>query len=524
MTVLNPGQMPGIGHALESRVRTWMVRLILAALLATVTLIVGGGVQAVLNVPDLQPWHRLIPDAEVRAADLDDRFTLQQYLAREAAVFDQVRDEVETPVSRSGSQTEANRYQSASISSPRRASRDWNRTFELTPTGAMRGGALLIHGLTDSPYSMRSIANTLQAQGYYALALRVPGHGTVPGALTQATAEDWMAAVRMGARHVRQTIGADRPMVLVGYSNGGALVMRYTLEATADARLPSPARVVLISPMIGVSPLARMARVISALGPLPFFEKARWLDVIPEYNPFKYNSFPANAANQSYRVSSLLRTEIADASRSGLLDRLPPILAFQSVVDATVSTPAVVDLFDRLHGNGHELVIFDINRRAGLEPYLRPTDAALVRSLAAPGPRLYRRTLITNVTAEVSEVRARSIAAGATTIEDVPLGLYWPMQMFSLSHVALMFAIDDPVYGSEPPEAATPSIALGRLSPRGEKGVLTVPVETLMRIGWNPFLPFLLGRVVEWTDPGAGNAEHAPGGQPTAPVSLRAAH
>ena len=51
----------------------------------------------------------------------------------------------------------ANRYQSSSISSPRRASRDWNRTFELTPT-AVRGGALLIHGLTDGPYSMRAVA------------------------------------------------------------------------------------------------------------------------------------------------------------------------------------------------------------------------------------------------------------------------------------------------------------------------------------------------------------------------------
>ena len=79
-------------------------------------------------------------------------------------------------------------------------------------------------------------------------------------------------------------------------------------------RLPAPSRLVLISPMIGVSPLARIARVISALGPLPFFEKARWLEVVPEYNPFKYNSFPANAANQSYRVSSLLRAEVAAAA------------------------------------------------------------------------------------------------------------------------------------------------------------------------------------------------------------------
>ena len=92
--------------------------------------------------------------------------------------------------------------------------------------------------------------------------------------------------------------------------------------------------------MIGVSPLARMARVISALGPLPFFEKARWLDVVPEYNPFKYNSFPANAANQSYRVSSGLRAALDEAASSGAIERLPPILAFQSVVDATVSTSA----------------------------------------------------------------------------------------------------------------------------------------------------------------------------------------
>ncbi len=485
------------------RLRTVLVRLIQATGLIAGTLVVGGGVQAVLNVPDLQPWHRLVPHAEVRAADLDERFTLEQYLAREAAVFNEVRDEVETRVSQAASRETANRYQSASISSPRRASRDWNRTFDLTPTAPMRGGALLIHGLTDGPYSMRAVADALQARGYYALSLRMPGHGTVPGALTQATAEDWLAAVRMGARHVRRRIGADRPMVLVGYSNGGALVMRYALEAIADSRLPAPSRLVLISPMIGVSPLARMARVISALGPLPFFEKARWLDVVPEYNPFKYNSFPANAANQSYRVSSGLRAALDEAASSGAIERLPPILAFQSVVDATVSTSAVVDLFDRLRGNGHELVIFDINRRAGLEPYLRPTDAALVRSLAARGARQYRRTLITNISADVSEVRAHSVAPGGTVPEDSSLGLSWPAQMFSLSHVALLFAIDDPVYGSEPPDGASRSIALGRLSPRGEKAVLTVPLDTLMRVGWNPFLPFLLGRIIEWMGPDA---------------------
>jgi alpha-beta hydrolase superfamily lysophospholipase len=483
-----------------ARLRVWAIRLVLTVVIILLTIVIGGGVQAVLNLPDLHPWHRVAPRAELRAADFTDTFTLEQFLAREAAAFEEVREQVETPVSAASDALVANRYQSASISSPRRASQDWNRTFALTPA-AIRGGALLIHGLTDSPYSMRAAADALHARGYYTLALRMPGHGTTPGGLSRATAEDWMGAVRMGARHVRKTIGADRPLILVGYSNGGALSVRYALEAAADSRLPAPSQVVLLSPMIGVSPAARLARVISALGPLPFFEKARWIDVVPEYNPFKYNSFSANAGDQSYRVSSLVRAELLAAAQSGLIEKLPPILTFQSIVDSTVSTAAVVhDLYGQLRGKGHELVVFDINRRSGLEPFIKPADAALVKTLLAGGTRSYRRTLITNVSADVDDVRALSLAPQSTTLEDVPLGLAWPAQMFSLSHVALPFAIDDPLYGATPP-TPTRSIALGTLSPRGEKAVLTVPVETLMRIGWNPFLPYVLGRMVESIEP-----------------------
>ncbi len=39
------------------------------------------------------------------------------------------------------------------------------------------------------------------------------------------------------------------------------------------------------------------------------------------------------------------------------------------------------------------------------------------------------------------------------------------------------------------------SVALGRLSARGEKGALIVPVEVLMRMTWNPFFPYLAQRV-----------------------------
>lgn len=104
----------------------------------------------------------------------------------------------------------------------------------------IRGGALLIHGLTDSPYSMRAVADVLRDRGIYSLALRMPGHGTVPSGLVTATWQDWLAAVRMGVRHVRGRIPAGAPLILVGYSNGGALALKYTLDAVEGKGGPVP--------------------------------------------------------------------------------------------------------------------------------------------------------------------------------------------------------------------------------------------------------------------------------------------
>ena len=135
-------------------------------------------------------------------------FTLTDYLAREDEVFSEVARDVS---GRFGSRDASvpNRYVAASVSSPTRQAFDGNRTFERVPA-QIRGGALLVHGLTDAPYSLHAVADLFASQGLYALSLRMPGHGTVPAALTSATWEDWMAAVRVGMRHVRQRAGEGR--------------------------------------------------------------------------------------------------------------------------------------------------------------------------------------------------------------------------------------------------------------------------------------------------------------------------
>jgi alpha-beta hydrolase superfamily lysophospholipase len=487
--------------AILALVRRWVGRTLLIGLTIFVTIVVGGALDARRRHPELAPWHRLVPSAEMTAADLGPRTTFDEYLRRERAVFDQVHREIEQALP-AAERTAANRYNPAGVSSPSRLPRDYNRTFEIAPA-APRGGVLLIHGLTDAPYSMRALAERFGAAGYYALALRMPGHGTVPAGLTRATWEDWMAAVRLGARHVRVAIGPDRPFLIVGYSNGGALAVKYALDLLGRPDGPLPDRLVLLSPMIGVTPFARLSTLIGLLGPIPFFDRAAWLDVMPEYNPFKFNSFPTNAARQTYDLTNALGAELSAETSAGRIAALPPILSFQSIVDATVSTEAVVKtLYSSLPENGSELVMFDVNRSAGLDPFIRPSDRGMLQTLFdRRRARRYGVTIVSNVSRDTRDVAAWRAPAGVTTVSQHPIGLAWPADVFSLSHVAIPFPPDDPVYGAARPAGDTSgAIRLGSLSPRGERSVLTVPIDTLMRASYNPFFDYLSSRVLEWAD------------------------
>jgi alpha-beta hydrolase superfamily lysophospholipase len=465
-------------------------------LLMASTVVVGGALDARWRHPDLKPWHQMVPN-DLTAAEMADDFDFNQLLAREAEVFATV-DAVEAAVAPED-RTPVNRFASGSRTHPSQAGQNWNRTFELRPD-TTSGGALLIHGLTDSPYSMKAVAETLRQQGYYSVALRMPGHGTVPAGLTNVDWQDWLAAVRVGMRHVRQQIGPDKPLVIVGYSNGGALAVKYALESLDRAQDPRATSLVLLSPMIGVTPAARLAWWISRLGFIPYFEKAKWLDVIPEYNPFKYNSFPANAAFQTSSITLALQRDLARLSREGRLQELPPILTFQSIVDATVSTTAVLrTLYDQLPANGSTLVVFDVNHLSGIEVFMRAEDRSHVSRLFDREARPFRRVLVTNSGPSTNDVIARTVEAGQLSIVDTPLGLAWPPGVYSLTHIALPFTPDDVLYGIEGEAATTGLVRLGRLSPRGERSVLTVSADTLMRLSSNPFFPYLAEAIRAWT-------------------------
>ena len=253
--------------------------------------------------------------------------------------------------------------------------------------------------------------------------------------------------------------------------------------------------------MIGVTSFARFAGVLGWPAVFPAFEEAAWLNVVPEYNPFKYNSFPTNAARQSSLLSRELQEQIAALAEKGRLTNLPPILTFQSAVDSTVSAPAVVTaLYTKLPANGSELVLFDVNRYARVNPLLGAgADVAIDRMVPA-APRSYGTTFIVNDPANVEEVVARVTPALSTQEHIEAVGLAYSRELYSLSHVALPFPVTDALYGMQPSPDENFGVQLGTLMPRGETGVLLVNLETVIRASSNPFFPYMLRRIDEEID------------------------
>jgi len=451
--------------------------------------------------PELKPWHQVQFKSEFTVAREKEITTLEDYRKLEDRLFDELRTRVLERIDPKDRRP-LNRFNPGSYSDPATWPLNWNRTFELGPAQAP-AAVLLLHGLTDSPYSLRSIGDHLATRGFRVIGLRLPGHGTAPAGLLSFEIEDMQSVVRLAMRDLRRQLGASAPIYVVGYSNGAAIAVDYALSALDGDSLPRPAGLVLISPAIGISKLAVLGRVRTGLSSVPGFGRTAWQLIEAEYDPFKYSSFSWHAAGETHRLTSHVAERVQMLSRDGLIKGLPPVLAFLSTVDATVRAEAVVDaLLGHLAPDGHELVLFDVNRLAAAQPLLVADPGPLTQRLLAMPERTYALSVITNATPRTLLVKELRAEAGSGRQTARLLGLEWPRGVFSLSHVALPFPPDDPLYGYA--TARDPQhLQLGRIEARGENGVLTLPLWLLTRQRSNPFHAYMLERIDEFVTDGA---------------------
>jgi len=461
--------------------------------------VISGGIITILvlavvylnNQPELKVWHTVKLDTEFTKRSPVKTFT--DYQALEERLFAQLKERVYDKL-KPEDQFVINRYYQNSESDPEQWSPNWNRSFELSSDTPV-AGVLLLHGMSDSPYSLHNMGTRLHEEGVHVIGLRVPGHGTAPSGLVHVHWQDMAAAVKLAVQHLHDQVG-EKPVYIVGYSNGGALALHYALSVIEDPSLPTIKKLVLISPEIGVTKMAGLAVWQERIGHILGLEKLRWNEVLPEYDPFKYNSFAINAGDQAYRLTIENRKKLDVLAKDGKLEQLPPILAFQSVLDATVSARALVlELFEKLPDGGHELVAFDINRIAIVEQMLKSDPKENIDMIMNNKNNHFTFSLVTNDNENSEQVSVHTRKSGQTDITRTDINLSWPADVFSLGHIALPFPVEDPLYGANQ-QKSDPGLQLGNFAIRGEKGMLQVPASAMLRIHWNPFYPYLEQRVL----------------------------
>jgi alpha-beta hydrolase superfamily lysophospholipase len=481
-------------NSLLKKVSRALLKTILAVGALIILVLLGLGARAALTLPPLQAWHESGPWTE--AFDYAGYNSFAPYQADEqrfiAGVFQALSQEGGT----------LSKYTPGSPYAPGSAQGlNENGSFAMRPENqALTGGILLVHGLSDSPYHMKALAELFRSRGCYVLSLRLPGHGTAPGALVDVTREQWRAAVDFGVRMVLQEIEAveNAKFYLGGFSTGGALLLSYTFDALATNTMRVPDHLFLFSPAVGITRRAALADWHELADWLPYYEKLRWDTVAPEEDPYKYSSFPKNAADQIFELTLLNKIKAHRVSNDiARRAAMPPILAFQSMVDGTVVATDLVALFQQVGTRESELVLFDINRVHAVR--IDPLKAKALPTDDLNDPAFQSNLIIATNRSDggaadsVAFYRARrpnpAESFSLTRMVDLP-SAPWPRQTFALSHVSIPIAPEDPVYGqaSRLP-AGKPGTWVGEIN------TLTNSETLLERIRYNPFYPAVRARI-----------------------------
>jgi esterase/lipase len=207
-------------------------------------------------------------------------------------------------------------------------------------SGKFEKGVVLIHGLFDSPYSMRPFGESLRAQCFYVLGLLLPDHATRPGDLLDARWEDWAAAMHFATTQLAQ---AAEALYLSGHSAGGTLAL---LEA---ARNPEVDALVLFAPALAITPAAKYAGYVSLLGKV--FGRAAWYEVRPDEALYRYESVTFVSVAETWDLIETTNAELAAQGRE------VPVFTVASMQDNTVGTDAILDYMARnAHPGSHTLL------------------------------------------------------------------------------------------------------------------------------------------------------------------------
>ncbi len=206
---------------------------------------------------------------------------------------------------------------------------------------------VLLHGLSDSPFYLRSIATHLHQQGHTVVVGLLPGHGVddpLPVLHNNELAQIWRDYL---SQLIRVTRGLGSKLYVGGFSTGGTLATDYMLDHLAD-----------VDGLLLFSGALRLADNAETLSKIPF---AKWVSKIidGEYvtaskNPYKYPDVSNHAALVLMDIIRSIRQRLVDSTGVVI-----PIFAAHSHADQVTPITGIYELLNVTVGQNTFFAIDD---------------------------------------------------------------------------------------------------------------------------------------------------------------------
>lgn len=207
--------------------------------------------------------------------------------------------------------------------------------IELSPaphcTDRVSGVAILVHGLSDTAYSLRDIGRVLTNACYKSRVILLPGHGTRAGDLLTTRLSDWQQTIDY---LIDQAVAETDTIIMAGFSLGAVL----TLDAAARRQND-------IDGIIGISPAyylssARLAKWAGLVAPL-----MRWVDRGVADDSMRYEAMPTRGVAETWSAMKELHRNLNEKGPISV-----PWLLAQSMDDAVV-VPEQNEALWKTHAN-----------------------------------------------------------------------------------------------------------------------------------------------------------------------------
>jgi carboxylesterase len=221
-------------------------------------------------------------------------------------------------------------------------------------------GALLVHGFTGAPASMRPMGEWLAARGVSVVGPRLAGHGTTWQDLEATTWHDWEREAEAGLADLASRCAE---VIVVGLSVGGGMALHLGAKRADTLRGVVTINAMVHRPELILAPMIRVfARSIKGVG--NDIKK-------PGQDEIVYDRVPLRAANQ---LGKFLRTVDRELPSMTL-----PLLVFSSVGDHTVKPANAARIMRRSGSPRKELI--------------QLTNSYHVATLDYDAPAIFERTL-----------------------------------------------------------------------------------------------------------------------------------